>query len=159
MFPTNCLCIIVSYHVTSSIHLHSNRKRQQKPTKANWPEGRGKRGCRRSITAKGGLAAEKRAQEDIVAVKLDLLRTKAKSIGNYVHDSVPFSDNEDNNEIIRKWAPEGFDENTQEQASLSHHEVLLRLEGYDAERGTKLVGYRGIALRVTASSCLYIPLI
>ncbi len=63
---------------------------------------------------KGRTCCRKKAQEDIVAVKLDLLRTKAKSIGNYVHDSVPVSDNEDNNEIIRKWAPEGFDENTQE---------------------------------------------
>ena len=92
------------------------------------------------------MLQKKKAQEDIVAVKLDLLRTKAKSIGNYVHDSVPVSDNEDNNEIIRKWAPEGFNENTQEQASLSHHEVLLRLDGYDPERGTKLVGHRGYCL-------------
>jgi seryl-tRNA synthetase len=92
------------------------------------------------------LLQKKKAQEDIVAVKLDVLRAKAKSIGNYVHDTVPVSDNEDNNEIIRKWAPDSFNENSQEHAGLSHHEVLLRLDGYDSERGVKLVGHRGYCL-------------
>lgn len=30
---------------------------------------------------------------------------------------------------------------------LSHHEVLLRLDGYDPERGVKVVGHRGYFLR------------
>ena len=98
------------------------------------------------LRQKEDLLQKKKAQEDVVAVKLDILRTKAKSIGNYVHESVPVSDNEDNNEVIRKWAPETFNEKTQEQASLSHHEVLSRLDGYDSERGVKLVGHRGYCL-------------
>ena len=30
---------------------------------------------------------------------------------------------------------------------LSHHEVLTRLDGYDPERGVKVVGHRGYFLR------------
>jgi seryl-tRNA synthetase len=98
------------------------------------------------LRQKDELLQKKKAQEDVVATKLDILRTKAKTVGNYVHDSVPVSNNEDNNETIRTWAPEGFDENSQEHASLSHHEVLSRLDGYDSERGVKLVGHRGYCL-------------
>ncbi len=30
-----------------------------------------------------------------------------------------------------------------QEAKLSHHEVLLRLDGYDPERGFRIVGHRG----------------
>merc|ERR1712070_1296417 len=72
------------------------------------------------------------------------LLKKAKTVGNYVHESVPVSDNEDNNAIIRNWAPEGT--NVEKKDCLSHHEVLTRLNGYDPERGTKIVGHRGYCL-------------
>lgn len=72
------------------------------------------------------------------------LNKKAKSIGNYVHESVPVSDNEDNNEQVRDWAPEG--EKVEKKDCLSHHEVLTRLDGYDPERGVKIVGHRGYCL-------------
>lgn len=72
------------------------------------------------------------------------LNKKAKSIGNYVHESVPVSDNEDNNEKIRDWAPDGA--KVEKKDCLSHHEVLTRLDGYDPERGVKIVGHRGYCL-------------
>lgn len=43
---------------------------------------------------KDELQKQKKAQEDLAAEKLTALQKKAKSIGNYVHDSVPISDNE-----------------------------------------------------------------
>lgn len=33
------------------------------------------------------------------------------------------------------------------EGTLSHHEVLLRLDGYDPDRGVKVVGHRGYFLR------------
>lgn len=50
----------------------------------------------------------------------------------------------DNNSLIRDWAPEGVD--LGKQGSLSHHEVLTRIDGYDSERGVKIVGHRGYCL-------------
>lgn len=91
------------------------------------------------------LQNDKKAQEDVAAEKLVKLLQKVKSIGNYVHDSVPVSNDEDNNVEIRKWAPEGVVVEHKKDF-LSHHEVLTRLDGYDPERGVKIVGHRGYCL-------------
>ncbi|KFA71376.1 hypothetical protein S40288_08236 [Stachybotrys chartarum IBT 40288] len=91
------------------------------------------------------LEKEKKALVDSAAEKDVLLKTKVKTVGNIVHASVPISDNEDNNAVQRKWAPEGV--TVEKRPVLSHHEVLLRLDGYDPERGVKVVGHRGYFLR------------
>lgn len=96
------------------------------------------------LLQKEELTKQKKAQEDAAAAKNAELRVKAKLVGNYVHKSVHVSDNEDNNTIERTWKPEGFDET--KKATLSHHEVLLRIGGYDPVRGVKLVGHRGYCL-------------
>ena len=59
---------------------------------------------------------------------------------------------EDNNELVRTWKPESYEVGqvaaaTGAPAALSHHEVLLRLDGYDPERGVRIVGHRGYFLR------------
>lgn len=97
------------------------------------------------LQQKSELDKEHKAMVESAAEKERLLQVKVKSIGNYVHDSVPVSDNEDNNGIQKTWAPEGV--TVEKKAVLSHHEVLLRLDGYDPERGTKVVGHRGYFLR------------
>jgi seryl-tRNA synthetase len=96
------------------------------------------------LAKKDELEKEKKALEDEAERKLKDLTAKAKSIGNYVHASVPVSDDEANNELIRNWTPEGV--TVEKKDCLSHHEVLTRLGGYDPERGTKIVGHRGYCL-------------
>ena len=81
------------------------------------------------------------------------LRNKVNQVGNLVHESVVDSMDEANNELIKTWVPEGYKEpaqvaaGTNAPANLSHHEVLLRLDGYDPERGVRIVGHRGYFLR------------
>jgi seryl-tRNA synthetase len=50
----------------------------------------------------------------------------------------------DHNALQRKWAPEGA--TVEKRDCLSHHEVLTRIDGYDPERGVKIVGHRGYCL-------------
>lgn len=50
----------------------------------------------------------------------------------------------DDNPVIRHWEPDGF--NPEKLDCLSHHEVLLRIDGYDQARGTKVAGHRGYCL-------------
>ena len=57
-------------------------------------------------------------------------------------DSVPVHQDEDHNAMIRTWG----DVNKDRKVALSHHEVLLKLDGYDPVRGVKLVGHRGYCL-------------
>jgi seryl-tRNA synthetase len=52
---------------------------------------------------------------------------------------------QDDNTIIREWKPEGTE--VERRECLSHHEVLTRLDGYDPERGVKIVGHRGYFLK------------
>jgi seryl-tRNA synthetase len=91
------------------------------------------------------LEAEKKQLADLAAEKQVELNKKVKTVGNLVHDSVPVSNNEDNNRVERTWTPEGV--TVEKKDCLSHHEVLLRLDGYDPERGAKIVGHRGYFLR------------
>jgi seryl-tRNA synthetase len=96
------------------------------------------------LQEKTALQQRKAAEEDAVVAKRAVLLQTARRVGNYVHDSVPVSTDEANNQIIREWAPEGFDPSHQQP--LSHHDVLLRIGGYDPARGVKLVGHRGYCL-------------
>ncbi|KAI4204370.1 MAG: hypothetical protein LQ350_001126 [Teloschistes chrysophthalmus] len=96
------------------------------------------------VKIKGTLQDQKKKIEESALEKEAALHRKIKTIGNYVHDSVPISNNEENNGRIRTWAPEGTVPTKKD--CLSHHEVLTRLDGYDPERGVKIVGHRGYCL-------------
>lgn len=96
------------------------------------------------LKQKAELEEQIKELEKQVVEKKKALDRKAKSIGNYVHDSVKISNNEDDNEIIKHWAPENV--KVEKQDCLSHHEVLTRLSGYDPARGVKIVGHRGYCL-------------
>jgi seryl-tRNA synthetase len=77
------------------------------------------------------------------------LRNLVKTIGNYVPDDVPVSKDEEDNVTVRTWEPEPESDVPKAAgigALLAHHEVLQRLDGYDAERGVKLAGHRGYCL-------------
>ncbi|KAL2197568.1 hypothetical protein P885DRAFT_68694 [Corynascus similis CBS 632.67] len=91
------------------------------------------------------IEKEKKELLASAAEKEKALKAKVKTIGNIVHESVPVSNNEDNNTVERTWAPEGV--TFEKRNVLSHHEVLDKLDGYDPERGVKVVGHRGYFLR------------
>ncbi|KAI0129268.1 seryl-tRNA synthetase [Hypoxylon sp. NC0597] len=97
------------------------------------------------LQQRADLDKEKKTLLDLAAQKDIALKAKVNTVGNIVHDSVPVSDNEDNNVVQRTWAPEGV--KVEKKDVLSHHEVLLRLDGYDPDRGVKVVGHRGYFLR------------
>ncbi|PQE11947.1 hypothetical protein CJF31_00000068 [Rutstroemia sp. NJR-2017a BVV2] len=88
---------------------------------------------------------EKKAWIESAAEKEDALKKKIKTIGNIVHSDVPVNNDEDHNAVQRTWAPEGV--TVEKKDVLSHHEVLTRLDGYDPERGVKVVGHRGYFLK------------
>ena len=51
---------------------------------------------------------------------------------------------QDDNALIRTWTPDSV--KAEKKDCLSHHEVLTRINGYDPERGQKIVGHRGYCL-------------
>lgn len=99
------------------------------------------------LAVKANLEKQKAHLIEVEKSKHAAMMTKVQGIGNIVHDSVPVSMDEENNEVIRKWQPDDGPATETKTNLLSHHEVLLRLNGYDPERGVKLSGHRGYFLR------------
>uniref|UniRef100_A0A6A7GCK3 serine--tRNA ligase n=3 Tax=Hirondellea gigas TaxID=1518452 RepID=A0A6A7GCK3_9CRUS len=75
--------------------------------------------------------------------------TRLRTIGNFVHCTVPISNNEEDNEIIREWGNTERieDPNLEIPYELQHHhELLYRIGGYEPERGVVVAGHRGYFL-------------
>lgn len=94
------------------------------------------------------LDTQQKEQQKVVADAEIAMKIKAGGIGNLIYKDVPVSDNEDNNEIIRKWAPQDHTGETPNTIPdcLAHHEVMLRLGAVDLERGANVAGHRGYYL-------------
>ncbi|OMO80443.1 hypothetical protein CCACVL1_12963 [Corchorus capsularis] len=71
----------------------------------------------------------------------DDLKVKLSTIGNLVHDTVPFSDDERNNVMVRQWGQKRMEPNLKNHVKLVN---LLRLG--DTEKGGKVAGRRGFYL-------------
>ncbi|KAG0648432.1 Seryl-tRNA synthetase [Hyphodiscus hymeniophilus] len=97
------------------------------------------------LAQKAELEKERKGLEESAKEKEAILRKTRRTIGNYIHDSVPVNDNEDFNPTLRTWAPKDVKVEKRDDF-LSHHEVLLRLDGYEPERGAKVAGHRGYYL-------------
>ncbi|GAA6001438.1 hypothetical protein JCM10207_006667 [Rhodosporidiobolus poonsookiae] len=100
----------------------------------------------KQIASLGAKAAEQEAA----------MRKKGNTIGNIVHESVPVSNTEDDNAVIRTFYPKDANGEsappvkgaglTMKEGVLSHHEVMYRLDILEMERGTKVAGHRGYYL-------------
>ena len=62
-----------------------------------------------------------------------------KNIGNIIHESVPISNNENDNQIIKEWGIK------KEGNFMSHYDLLPKI-GLDTERGSKIAGSRAYFL-------------
>ncbi|KAJ7135385.1 hypothetical protein C8R43DRAFT_1020813 [Mycena crocata] len=75
------------------------------------------------------------------------MRQKAGMVGNIVGKDVPVSQTEDDNVTLRTWHPEQETvEPPVKTGIMPHHEVLLRLDAMDLDRGAKIAGHRGYFL-------------
>jgi len=99
------------------------------------------------LKEKAEVEKEKAGLVKAAEEKEQVLKKKLGTVGNIIHTSVPVDKNEDNNPVLKTWAPEGIVVEEKKDGLLSHHEVLLRLDGYAPEAGVKVVGHRGYFLR------------
>ncbi|OBA27470.1 serine-tRNA ligase [Hanseniaspora valbyensis NRRL Y-1626] len=113
--------------------------------------------CTDLLKQKDELTANKKAIIDKEQAADIALKNKINLVGNIVHKTVVVSnDEEKDNDLVKTWIPETLPQDkeldavasaTGAPAKLSHHEILLRLDGYDPERGVKISGHRGYFLR------------
>ncbi|KAJ2812719.1 Cytosolic seryl-tRNA synthetase [Coemansia furcata] len=97
------------------------------------------------LAQKKDLESKKKDFTEKEQEKDKTLRTNVNKIGNIVHDSVPVSKTEDDNEVVRTHFVDGVEPKHQ-PTMRSHNEVLYLLGGYDQERGAKVAGHRGYFL-------------
>lgn len=67
--------------------------------------------------------------------------------GNLVDDSVPFSNDEANNLVVRTWGEIPALKITNTPGACYHHQILAMIDGYDPKRGQKIAGHRGYFLK------------
>ncbi|KAL5541628.1 hypothetical protein UlMin_009338 [Ulmus minor] len=85
------------------------------------------------------LAAKKEAEVEEIRKEL---YSKLEKVGNLVHDSVPISDNEENNAVLRCWGEK------RAEAKLRNHVELIELTGIaDTKIGARVAGGRGFYLK------------
>ena len=112
------------------------------------------------LDKKAALTAEKLLLDELCIAKEKELNSKLMSLGNIVHDSVIESIDEADNEIVSTYWPESRSEQadrTRKESLIkddgkgvpglfSHHELLMKIEGYDPVRGSNVAGHRGYFL-------------
>jgi len=79
-----------------------------------------------------------------VAERVECEKTRHSNlfeIGNWLHESVVVSNNEDENEIVRTWG------DTTQRKKYSHFDLLVMVDGVDYERGASVSGNRGYFLK------------
>ncbi|CAF1104498.1 unnamed protein product [Adineta steineri] len=75
-------------------------------------------------------------------IKIEHDRNSAlHEIGNLVHDSVPVSNNEDNNVTERTFG------DVETRKKYSHFDLMYMIDGYDGERGAAVAGSRGYFMK------------
>lgn len=147
--------IIADYKewVKTRFQLDELNKKQNKVQKEIGLKFKKKEDASELLAEKDKIVAEKKELSEKEQQQDKDLKSKVNQVGNIVHPSVVVSNDEENNDLVRSWKPEDLAEVgkvascTGKPAALSHHEILLRLDGYDPERGVKITGHRGYFLR------------
>lgn len=68
-------------------------------------------------------------------------------IGNIVHKSVPVHNDEQFNKVVRSWGNPLKLKIDGTPGHAHHHEILAKLNGYEAKKGAELAGHRGYFLK------------
>lgn len=80
-----------------------------------------------------------KCNEDLL--KFEIIRTNAlKEVANWLHESVPVSNDEEENAVVRTWG------DTTCKKKYSHVDLITMIDGVDSERGAVTAGGRGYYL-------------
>eukprot|EP01090_Pellita_catalonica_P006338 TRINITY_DN1654_c0_g1_i1.p1 TRINITY_DN1654_c0_g1~~TRINITY_DN1654_c0_g1_i1.p1 ORF type:complete len:456 (-),score=106.49 TRINITY_DN1654_c0_g1_i1:123-1454(-) len=126
--------------------IDEKRKQRSKVTKEISQKKRAKEECDDLIEQSKAIAVEISAMEKTAEELKEQRDTLVNGVGNLVHPSVPVSQDEEHNGLVRKWG----EFKKKEEINLHHHELLHMIDGYDPERGVKVAGHRAYFLKDNA---------
>lgn len=81
-----------------------------------------------------------KCNEEVVKVE-QLRNEKLFEVGNLLHESVPISNDEDDNKVERTWGDSSI------RKKYSHVDLAFMVDGVDTERGASVAGSRGYFLK------------
>lgn len=85
-------------------------------------------------------------EKECEAIRVELYKMLSRC-GNIVDDTVPISNDEANNGIVRTWGEIPAIKITNQPGGCHHHQILAMIDGYDPKRGQKVAGHRGYFLK------------
>jgi len=103
--------------------------------------------CEELVARLKELDGEIEAGKKQVQEAFQELRSTLNLLGNVVHPSVPVSRDEADNRVERTWGEPWRIEIDNTPGHYMHNALLYRINGYDSERGQKVVGHRGYFLK------------
>ena len=110
-------------------------------------ESKGQDPCTELIAKKNEYEKEKVELTKKADELFDQLKKTYSQVGNILHPSVPISNDEKDNQVIRTWGEYDANRKIDDTPGNAHHyKVLQWLGGYDPERGVKIAGHRGYFL-------------
>jgi seryl-tRNA synthetase len=89
------------------------------------------------------LIAQIEKEEKVERELHALVEAKVFQIGNMVHASVPVSNDEANNGLVRTWG----DCRAHDDKLHHHHELLYMINGFEPDKGAAIAGHRGYFLK------------
>ena len=108
---------------------------------------KGKDKCEEEIKEITAIKEQKKVLEEEEKAVWDELQKNLYNVGNLVHESVPVSNDEEDNAIVRTWGEIKPRKINSTPGNCHHHEVLAMIDGYDPKRGQKISGHRGFFLK------------
>lgn len=108
---------------------------------------KGKDKCEKEIEEVTNIKEGKTILEKEEKLAWKELQSKLFNVGNLVHESVPISNNEEDNVVVRSWGEPKMMKMTSKPGFCHHHEILAMIDGYDPKRGQKISGHRGYFLK------------
>eukprot|EP00924_Labyrinthula_sp_SR-Ha-C_P009984 snap_masked-scaffold_21-processed-gene-5.78-mRNA-1 protein AED:0.01 eAED:0.01 QI:0/-1/0/1/-1/1/1/0/445 len=103
------------------------------------------------------LTSEIQVKEQLTQYLDEVTKGEIHKIGNIIHESVPVSNDEENNLVVGTFTPEESSLGVDKSEAKNHHNLLYMIGGYEPERGVKTAGHRGYFLTgvaVTLSQAL-----
>ena len=88
-----------------------------------------------------GFKSELKRKEEELAAKESHINRQLRMVGNLVHESVPVSLSEDDNEVVKVWGEH------RPPTRYHHHELLHMIDGFSPERGVGVAGHRAYFLK------------
>lgn len=116
-------------------------------------KGKDKEGADALVKQRQDILKEREGVEAEMDAKEVELKALLCNMGNVVHESVVATADEAFNPVARTFFKDGVTPqamSADEKAAkgiIPHHQVLYRLDGFDAERGSKVSGHRGYFLK------------